>query len=153
MILCDGRPCGDVEEGGSVAIIVCFMTGIMKTSASGGWWGQVAQDAMIEWVHVMGEGPLTSTKGLGGGAVERVYLGFEQMDINICFGEEASRGPKHESVLFNSQPWPLAVANLAFYKCRLICRCLVKFDVIRIFWAEQKQFPTIKAKESSSTFC
>jgi hypothetical protein len=98
MILCDGRPCGDVE-GGSVAIIVCFMTGIMKTSASGGWWGQAAQDAMIEWVHVMGKGPLTSTKGLGEGAQLREFtLGFEQMDINICFGEEASRGPKHDSV-------------------------------------------------------
>lgn len=41
MIPCDGRPCGDVE-GGSVAIIVRVF---MKTSASGGWWGQ---DAKIE---------------------------------------------------------------------------------------------------------
>jgi hypothetical protein len=47
----------------------------------------------------MGEGPLTSTKGLGeGGQLREFTLGFEQMDINICFGEEASRGPKHDSV-------------------------------------------------------
>lgn len=46
-----------------------------------------------------GQGSTNIYKGVRrGGQLREFTLGFEQMDINICFGEEASRGPKHESV-------------------------------------------------------